>query len=274
MSALLMGRVLSASPYRGQKLLLALVIADAASNDGDGIFISARRLAELSRASIRFVYKTLHELRDEGWLEVQEAPKGEVVAYRISRSWIDSTIQPIPCQNGTPPLHAVQTPPAHGAGVPLHTVQGLPTPPLHGVQGSNKDRARAEELNSNSNTNSEPPLPPLKPPSPSTTTPPGLDFSAWTRWVEYRSAIRKPIRPPSILAAQRKLATYGPDQGDVVDQSIANGWQGLFPLHDAPAEHPVTRITRLAVEKAKKSGIEAFFAGSPLPESRRVEKTS
>jgi hypothetical protein len=37
-----------------------------------------------------------------------------------------------------------------------------------------------------------------------------------------------------VLAAQRKLAGFGAGQAAVVEQSIANGWQGLFPLKDQP----------------------------------------
>ncbi len=59
----------------------------------------------------------------------------------------------------------------------------------------------------------------------------GLDAVAWTQWIEYRKQIRKPLKQASMPAAQRKLAAFGSDQGAIVQQSIANGWQGLFPLH-------------------------------------------
>lgn len=60
----------------------------------------------------------------------------------------------------------------------------------------------------------------------------GLDTQAWERWLEYRKQIRKPLKPVSIPAAQRELAAFGCDQAAVVEKSIANGWQGLFPLKD------------------------------------------
>lgn len=58
----------------------------------------------------------------------------------------------------------------------------------------------------------------------------GLDLDAWTAWTVYRKQIGKPVKPVSIPAAQRKLAAFGTSQADVVEQSIANSWQGLFPL--------------------------------------------
>ncbi len=59
--------------------------------------------------------------------------------------------------------------------------------------------------------------------------PPGLDVNAWEQWVAYRKQIRKPLKPASIPAAQRKLAAMGADQARAVEESIANGWQGVFP---------------------------------------------
>ena len=60
--------------------------------------------------------------------------------------------------------------------------------------------------------------------------PAGLDLATWERWKAYRSEIRKPLKPASIPAAQRSLAAFGSEQAAVVEQSIANGWQGLFPI--------------------------------------------
>ncbi len=60
--------------------------------------------------------------------------------------------------------------------------------------------------------------------------PDGLDAVAWDRWLEYRRQIRKPLKPASIPAAQRKLAAFGADQSAVVEQSVANGWSGLFEV--------------------------------------------
>ena len=63
----------------------------------------------------------------------------------------------------------------------------------------------------------------------------GLDLLAWEEWLAYRRDIDKPIRPASLSRAAKQLASYGNAQRAVVEQSMANGWQGLFPLKgDAP----------------------------------------
>ena len=72
--------------------------------------------------------------------------------------------------------------------------------------------------------------------------PPGLDPAAWSRWCDYRVQIRKPIKPVSIPAAQRELAGFGADQAAVVEQSIANSYQGLFALKNRPK--PQTPVPR------------------------------
>jgi hypothetical protein len=64
--------------------------------------------------------------------------------------------------------------------------------------------------------------------------PDGLDDAAWTRWLGYRQQIRKPLKPVSLPAAQRELAAFGAEQSAVVEQSIAQGWTGLFALKERP----------------------------------------
>jgi len=63
-----------------------------------------------------------------------------------------------------------------------------------------------------------------------------LDPEAWERWEKYRREIRKPIKPASVLAAQQKLAGFGADQAAVVENSIANSYQGLFRSGERPSQ--------------------------------------
>lgn len=62
------------------------------------------------------------------------------------------------------------------------------------------------------------------------THPIGLDAAAWQRWIEYRKASGKPLKPASLQAAVDEFVKHGTDQAAVVQQSIAHGWQGLFAL--------------------------------------------
>jgi hypothetical protein len=60
--------------------------------------------------------------------------------------------------------------------------------------------------------------------------PEGLDVRSWERWLAYRKEIGKALKPASIHSAQQAMVKYGDQQAAVVEQSIANGWQGLFAL--------------------------------------------
>jgi len=61
---------------------------------------------------------------------------------------------------------------------------------------------------------------------------PGLNLAAWSKWVDYRKQIKKPIKAASIEAAQKKMAKLGNQQMAAVDNSIAEGYQGLYPPRD------------------------------------------
>jgi hypothetical protein len=68
--------------------------------------------------------------------------------------------------------------------------------------------------------------------------PPDLDPKAWSDWIEYRASIRKPLKPASHPKAMRALAKFGKGQSAVVDQSIAQGWAGLFDLKPGATTTP------------------------------------
>jgi hypothetical protein len=75
----------------------------------------------------------------------------------------------------------------------------------------------------------------------------------WTAWQDHRREIRKPLTPSQAAAQIRKLTAYRDDghaPADVIQNSIAGGWQGLFPPDKRRAngngyETPHDRIKRL-----------------------------
>jgi len=76
-----------------------------------------------------------------------------------------------------------------------------------------------------------------------------LDEQAWEQWAAYRKAIRKTIKPASEHAAKLKLSRFGADQQAVVEQSIANQYQGLFELKKA-APRPGEKVEKTDKQKA------------------------
>lgn len=52
---------------------------------------------------------------------------------------------------------------------------------------------------------------------------------AWRDWVQYRKEIRKPLTKTTIQRQVRRLEKWGHDKAiAAIDNSITNGWQGLF----------------------------------------------
>jgi hypothetical protein len=59
-----------------------------------------------------------------------------------------------------------------------------------------------------------------------------LDLAAWNRWLAYRSEIRKPLTKRTRKAQLTLLGEIhrdGMSQSAAIEQSIRNGWVGLFP---------------------------------------------
>jgi len=86
--------------------------------------------------------------------------------------------------------------------------------------------------------------------------PEGLDARSWDRWVSYRKEIGKALKPASINSAQQALAKHGDQQAAVVEQSIANGWQGLFALKSAGG----TVNKQAAVEQRNQAAVDEWLA--------------
>jgi hypothetical protein len=73
----------------------------------------------------------------------------------------------------------------------------------------------------------------------------GLNEEAWDVWNKYRTRIRKPYKcGPSVELAQKRLASFGEYQMQVVEQSIERAWTGLFALNK-------TELQKLEADKAK-----------------------
>lgn len=90
----------------------------------------------------------------------------------------------------------------------------------------------------------------------------GIDEEAWEKWLDYRKKIRKALKPVSHPAARKKLARFGKDQAAVVEQSIANGWTGLWELQrGANRKNSEPRLS--AVERVYRATEE--FDGSDEP---------
>lgn len=76
-----------------------------------------------------------------------------------------------------------------------------------------------------------------------------LNYDAWDEWTEYRQSEKKTKIGPMAEKKQMKFLQQFPPpiQTEIIDQSIMNSWQGLFPPKNQrlPAKQDNTRATSL-----------------------------
>jgi hypothetical protein len=56
-----------------------------------------------------------------------------------------------------------------------------------------------------------------------------LNKDLWSEWVEFRQAKKKPLTPISIKKQIEFLSDFKDQQKEIINSSIMNGYQGLFP---------------------------------------------
>ncbi|MFD1839123.1 helix-turn-helix domain-containing protein [Paracidovorax cattleyae] len=91
MSVKVMTAVFERYPSGGGEMLLALALADHASDDGTKVFPSVETLADKTRQSVRSVQYQLRRMEEAGWLILVSAGNGGrsmTREYRISIDWI------------------------------------------------------------------------------------------------------------------------------------------------------------------------------------------
>ncbi|WP_439237536.1 replication protein [Klebsiella quasipneumoniae] len=81
-----------------------------------------------------------------------------------------------------------------------------------------------------------------------------LSAEIWSSWVAYRRDLKKPIKSQQTVTQAISLLDrcrqngYSPDE--IINQSIANGWQGLFePKGSRPQRRQESRVTERFADK-------------------------
>lgn len=81
------------------ELLVAVELADAANDYGEGISVGVNRIADCARQHPRTVQRCLKRLRDAGWLEIvaeggMVGGRGKATTYRINPEWVRGGVLP------------------------------------------------------------------------------------------------------------------------------------------------------------------------------------
>jgi len=70
-------------------------------------------------------------------------------------------------------------------------------------------------------------------PAPEPSAPTGVRPEVWTEWQKLRG---KKLTPYAVALQAKQLTAYGGDPNEIIEQSIRNGWAGLFALkRDGPS---------------------------------------
>jgi Helix-turn-helix domain len=175
-----------------------LALADNANDEGD-CWPSITTIAKKTSLSERTVQRAIGELETFGHL-IAIRRTGRSTVFKLTPGMVSPQTEWHPDTDAPHPRHSVRTAPV--------TVS-----PTHVTVAPRIIKESSVE------SSKEPSAPPAD-----------LDLQAWKAWKTYREKIRKPLKPISIPSAQRALAKHGGAQSAVVEQSIANGWTGLFAL--------------------------------------------
>ena len=100
----------------------------------------------------------------------------------------------------------------------------------------------------------------------------GLDRATFEKWLAYRKEIGKALKPASIEAAARDMARYGSQQAVVVQQSIAQGWQGLFAIKVVTGAQVPADPEGLALKKLTDRRQAIGLASFRLPNAHELSK--
>lgn len=123
---------------------------------------------------------------------------------------------------------------------------------LSPARGHTKDTITKDKKDNSNKTNKSPKPVAFDPNN--AELPEWLSASVWASWVAYRRDLKKPIKSQqtvtqSISLLDRcRLSGHTPEE--VINQSIANGWQGLFePKGSKLQQRPQSRVTEKFADK-------------------------
>lgn len=247
MSVEVMSMVFKRYPNGGGEMLLALALADHANDQGTGIYPSIASLAEKTRQSVRAVQYQLRAMEAAGWLILVNSGNGgrnQRREYRVSDLWLKgadfASLKPSPSAPEKGADFAPQIPAEKGA---IHDAMGA-TDDAKGANGDTKGcnglhpHITVKEPSEPSRTvkgvrKRSPGFDPL-----SIELPEWMDADDWADWARHRAEIRKPITEQAAREQLRRLGEFrqtGATPREVIRQSIASGWQGLFAPAGTPA---------------------------------------
>ena len=232
MSVKVMTAVFERYPVGGGEMLLALALADHASDDGTRVYPSVKALAEKTRQSERAVQYQLRKMQQVGWLILVGAGhggRGMSREYRISQDWINGA-DFAPIKKGA--IHDTK-----GANDDIKGCNGL-----HPHITINEPSITTNESSVRACDHASPPkvVKPVQPdekpkpdkkPKPPAAAQPAIDGvpdALLADWLAVRKAKRVgPLTATAIAGLQREAAAAGMTPAQAVAHCCECGWAGF-----------------------------------------------
>ncbi|GGX11277.1 helix-turn-helix domain-containing protein [Pigmentiphaga litoralis] len=219
MSIKVMTMVFDRYPGAAGEMLLALALADHASDDGTRVYPSVDALALKTRQSVRSVQYQLSRMLKSGWLVLVNSGnggRGQHREYRISPAWLKGAdIAPI--ENGAIDATKGANDDAKGCNPRPERVQ--PVAPAYNRHRTINESSVPQGAKSRTGFDAA-----------GIELPDWLPREAWTTWAKDRKDRRKPITETAAGLQIKQLADFmraGHSPADVIEHTISRGWTGL-----------------------------------------------
>ncbi|MEY1637340.1 helix-turn-helix domain-containing protein [Morganella morganii] len=232
------------SGVKGTKLMIMVRLADFSSDEGIS-YPSVETLSRQIGAGVSTIRDACNELEKDGWLTKKQRRNGNRNASNLYFLNVDKletiALQEIAKLKKQRENNAISHPPVSDGSESdrsKNSNSGRFDPPDSGVKGSFHPPESGGDPSVNSKhdpsvNSKEDPKPATQKKStvkfdPLSVRPENVSEPVWQDWVKFRKEIKKPLTETSCRQIAKKLAGH-PDPDSVLCDSIANGWQGIFP---------------------------------------------
>lgn len=232
------------SGVKGTKLMIMVRLADFSSDEGIS-YPSVETLSRQIGAGVSTIRDACNELEKDGWLTKKQRRNGNRNASNLYFLNVDKletiALQEIAKLKKQRENNAISHPPVSDGSESdrsENSNSGRFDPPDSGVKGSFHPPESGGDPSVNSKhdpsvNSKEDPKPATQKKStvkfdPLSVRPENVSEPVWQDWVKFRKEIKKPLTETSCRQIAKKLAGH-PDPDAVLCDSIANGWQGIFP---------------------------------------------
>lgn len=210
-------------PLNHGDFVVLLALADHANDAGGECWPSVKTIAMEMRIGKRSVIRSLKTLATDGWIEVMKKSRDhkgnsyQLVMAKLNSQDTMSYDNPKSDATATPDIGKVR----------CHTVQSqVPTTSKSGAKSAKPPHPLKGVTVLNG------PIQPSKR-TQAFVLPDWLPVEPWDHFIEMRASMRKKPTEHAVKLLVKKLDQLrksGQDPGDILDQSTANGWMGIFHL--------------------------------------------